>query len=246
MMRVLIIDDEPVARQKVRDHLARHADMVVVGECRDLDEARAAMVSLRPDLIFLDLRLPGGHGLSFLRSLGANRPICILVTAISDCALEAYELEAVDYLLKPFDDRRFSRSLDRARALSSARRKGRAELAAGGSDPEPRLAIPDNNGVRLVRASQIDWIQAEGNYAALHIGNRRHLVRATIHKLAETLPQQHFLQVSRSAIVNLDQIERLEPWISRREYIIVLSSGSRVKLSRNYRKSLEERVPRLA
>jgi two-component system LytT family response regulator len=243
-MRVLIVDDEPIARRKVRDHLSRHADMVVVGECGDLDEARAAVASLEPDLLFLDLRLPGGHGLSFLRSLGAGRPICVLVTALADCALEAYELEAVDYLLKPFDDRRFSRSLDRARALSGSRKRSEAPAAAG--DPEPKIVVPDSNGVRLVRASQIDWVEAEGNYAALHIGKRRHLVRSTIHKLAESLPSQHFLRVSRSAIVNLEQIERLEPWMSRREYVIVLNSGSRIKLSRNYRRALEERVGRLA
>jgi two-component system LytT family response regulator len=243
-MRVLIIDDEPIARRKVRDHLARHADMVVVGECGDLVEARAAVANLEPDLLFLDLRLPGGHGLSFLRSLGPSRPICILVTALADCALEAYELEAVDYLLKPFDDQRFSRSLERARALATSRK--RVEAPAGAAESEPRIAIPDSNGVRLVRASQIDWIEAEGNYAALHIGKRRHLVRSTIHRLAETLPAHNFLRVSRSAIVNLEQIERLEPWMSRREYIIVLNSGSRVKLSRNYRRALEERVSRLA
>lgn len=234
-MRVLIIDDEPIARRKIRDHLARHSDMVIEGECGDVDEARSAVARLQPDLIFLDIRMPGGNGLSFLKSLGSAAPICILVTALDDCALDAFELEAVDYLLKPFDDQRFSRSLGRARAMF----KG---LSEHGGEEGRRLMIPDGEGIRVVRASQIEWIEAEGNYAALHIGARRHLVRSTIEKTLARLPEATFTRVSRSAIVNLDHVARLEPWMGRREHMIVLRSGARVKLSRGYREALERRL----
>jgi two-component system LytT family response regulator len=241
-MRVLIIDDEPIARRKIRDHLARHADMIVAGECGDLDEARGAIADLEPELIFLDIRLPGGDGLSFLRALGPRAPICILVTATAERALDAYELEAVDYLLKPFDDARFSRSLERARVMA----KGRSETTRRPEREGVRLMVPDKDGMRLVRAHQIDWVEAEGNYAALHIGPKRHLVRSTIEKMAATLPAENFARVSRSAIVNLDAVARLEPWMGRRDYVLVMESGARVRLSRSCRQALEQRIGRFS
>ena len=242
-MRALIVDDEPIARRKIRDHLRRHADIEVVGECGDLGEARGVIERLKPDLLFLDLRLPGGDGLSFLDTLGPEAPVTILVTALSDRALDAFDLAAADYLLKPFDDRRFARSLERARALLKARG---APPQAPPSPPAERLPIPDKEGIRLVRTGEVDWIEAEGNYAALHVGGRRHLIRTTLENLVGRLPPEQFVRVSRSAVVNIDRIARLEPWMGRREFMIVLSTGSRVKLSRNYRAEFETRVGRLS
>ena len=244
VMRALIVDDEPIARRKIRDHLRRHADIEVVGECGDLGEARGAVERLKPDLLFLDLRLPGGDGLSFLDTLGPEAPVTILVTALSDRALDAFDLAAADYLLKPFDDRRFARSLDRARALLKAR--GTAAAPAPQAAAAERLPVPDKEGIRLVRTSEVDWIEAEGNYAALHVGGRRHLIRTTLENLVGRLPPEQFVRVSRSAVVNIDRIARLEPWMGKREFMIVLSTGSRVKLSRNYRAEFETRVGRLS
>lgn len=240
-MRALIVDDEPIARRKIKDHLAAHQDVQIVGECGDLDEARRAVARLGPDLLFLDLRLPGGNGLSFLRSLGERAPICILVTALRDSALEAFDLHAVDYLLKPFDDARFSRSLARARFLHEARLRA-GQAGQRGAGEVRRLTVSDAEGMRVLRADQIDWIEAQGNYVALHVGPRHHMVRSTLEKMLAQLPAPDFLRVSRSSAVNLDRIVRLEPWIGRRELMLVLSTGARVKLSRGYRADLETRI----
>jgi two-component system LytT family response regulator len=237
----LIVDDEPIARRKIMDHLASHADIQLVGECADLDSARREVARLAPELLFLDLRLPGGNGLAFLRSLGERAPICIFVTALRDSALEAFDLQAVDYLLKPFDDARFSRSLDRARFLYEARHRTRQVAPIAGADVT-RLTVSDAEGMRVLRADQIDWIEAHGNYVALHVGARQFLVRSTLERILAQLPPTEFLRVSRSSAVNLDRIVRLEPWMGRRELMLVLSSGAKVKLSRSYRAALETRI----
>jgi two-component system LytT family response regulator len=252
-LRALIVDDEPLARERVRTLLAAEPDVVVAGECGSGGEAVAAILMDRPDLVFLDVQMPELDGFGVLervREAGAELPAVVFVTAYDAHALRAFEVHALDYLLKPFDRERFTRALARAReALARREADGLDErlatlLAARSARPyATRLAVKSGGRVRLVKAEEVDWIEAASNYVRLHVGGERHLLRETMAALEARLDPERFVRIHRSTIVNLDRVRELEPYFHG-DYVVKLHDGRRLTLSRTYRERLEERLGR--
>ena len=241
MIRIAILDDEPLARAGVRARLQAHADVRVVAEYADgqgaLDGLRADPV----DLAFVDVRMPGLSGLDVLALLPpAQRPLSILLTAHEGFAVRAFELRAIDYLLKPIDDARFAEALDRARDLLALRAGLRPPQAVepGGHG---RIEIRLGNRIRYVDAERIDWIEADGDYARLHVGARSHLLREPLHRLAERLDPRAFMRVHRSAVVRVAMIDELQP-LANRDALLRLRNGTPVRASRTYMDALLARL----
>ena len=248
-LTVLVVDDEPLARLGVTARLRQHRDLAVVGECSTGEEALDAIERLKPGLIFLDIEMPGLSGLQALREVPPDqRPIVIFLTAYDEYAIAAFEVQALDYLLKPIDDNRFALALDRARRLWTMRR---TELAAGVTDSLQqvkrsaesgairRFAVRRGSEVTFVNVADVDWIEGLGDYAGLHVGSRTHLIRESLTSLAHALDQAEFLRVHRSTIVRVDRIVRIEP-LANRDYLITLQDRRSVRSSRTYSKSVRE------
>ena len=247
-MRILIVDDEALAREAVRLALGGLADVEVVGEARDGLEAVAAIEALAPDLVFLDVQMPGVSGVEALLAMAPERrPGVVFVTAHEQFAIRAFELDAVDYVLKPFDDERIRAALDRARrrmdAPAPAERPDAAQLElvlrrlAGrdaGDRWQQRFLAGSGGKLRLIRASEVAWIEAEDNYVRLHTAGGGALVRDTMKRLEERLDPERFVRVHRSAIVAIAQVRELRPLPSG-DYDVVLANGATVTLSRGYR-----------
>lgn len=214
MIRTLIIDDEPAARERVRTMLGAHDDFALIGECGDGVEAHEAIVSLRPDVIFLDIEMPRLSGMALLEGLSAKeRPVALLVTAHSQHAAEAFDLAAADYLLKPFTQERFDRAVQRAR---------RAVRARNARQTDERLAFKKSRGkVMLVRSADIRFVAAEGNYARVYTTDKAILVRETIQSLEEQLDPATFIRVHRGAIVNLNHVIELHRDAEGRTAVVV-------------------------
>jgi len=246
-IQTLIVDDEPLARERIRKLLAGAAGIEIVGECENGLEAVEAIRSKEPDLVFLDVQMPGLDGFGVLERLQGQRiPAVIFVTAHDQFALQAFEVHALDYLLKPFDRERFHRALDRARGRLGAgqdadvtQRIGQllAELK-GEPMARDRLAVKTGGRVILLRIADIDWIEAADNYVSLHVGSDAHLHRETMSALESKLPAKQFMRISRSAIVNLEKIKELQP-LFHGEYAVILRNGARLTLSRTYRDRLQ-------
>jgi two-component system LytT family response regulator len=230
-LRVLIADDEPLARGGVRARLTGHADVTLVGECTDGPSALAALQARPPDLVFIDVQMPGMSGLEVLEALPpGQRPLTVLLTAYEQFALRAFELRALDYLLKPIDDERFADALDRARqALSLQRGDAPARATAHATRFQVRLG----HRVRLVRADEIDWIEAHGDYAGLHADGQLHLLRETLQRLAGRLDPTQFVRVHRSAIVRLDRVAEMQA-LANRDHLLRLRDGTVLRASRTY------------
>jgi two-component system, LytTR family, response regulator len=245
----LIADDEPLARERVRTLLARHPDIEVLGEAGDGRQTLQMTRALRPSLLFLDVQMPEMNGFEVLEELPAKlTPEVVFVTAYDQFALQAFEVHAVDYLLKPFTRARFARAVDHSlRRLRQApgtpdpRLLSLVEALRARQQQNDRLAVRDKDGVELVKTAEIDWLEGAGNYVKLHAGTREHLVRDTLKNLEERLDPQRFLRVHRSAIVNLDSIARLLPWFHG-EYVVVLRDGTRLQSSRTYSERLRSLV----
>ncbi|RUO92300.1 DNA-binding response regulator [Corallococcus sp. AB018] len=250
-MRVLIVDDEPLARQRLKDLLAEAPDMQLVGECRNGHEAIAAIGAERPDLVLLDVEMPGPDGFGVLRALAPGpAPAVIFVTAHRDFAVQAFEANALDYLLKPFDRERFRSSLERARerrrtvpsSLDAALLERLESLAARPSaTPEryvTRLVARVGWRMRFLPVEDIDYLTAEGNYVAVHVGKQSHLTRETMAALEEKLDPRQFLRAHRSFIVRLDRIAEVEP-LPPGEYVFVLRDGTRLTSGRSYRAQVQ-------
>ena len=224
-LRTLLVDDEPLARQRMRTLLARHPDVEVLGECADGPEAVLAIDSLAPDLVFLDVEMPTLDGFGVLQHLpGEQVPSVVFVSAHDRYAARAFDIEAVDYLLKPIAADRVDRALDRVRA----RRATRRPPAAPG-----RFTIRTGEGLLLLQPREIDWIGAEGNYVRVHARGTSYLMRATMKQMERRLDPQQFVRIHRGAIVNLDRITRLEPW-PHGEYVVRLEGDVRLMASRVY------------
>ena len=247
-VRAVIADDEPLARERVRVFLAAFPEIEVVRECGDGVEASAAIRELRPDLVFLDVQMPGLDGFAVLDAVEEEAaPAVIFVTAHDRYALRAFDVHAADYLLKPFTRARFGRAVERVLARGAHERADAARQVAellGRLRPEPRderIAVRTEQGVHFVRAEEIDWIEAEGNYVRLHRAGRSDLVRETLQRMESRLDPRRFVRVHRSAVVNLDRVRRLEPWFHG-EFEVVLEDGTRLRSSRTFSGRLRELI----
>ena len=247
-LRVLIVDDEPLARERLRVLLRDAPEVQVVGECGDGRRALAAIRRRRPDLLFLDVQMPELDGFAVLRALDPTElPAVIFVTAYDRYALRAFEVHALDYLLKPFDRERFHRALARARTQIERDRRGTldARLLALLEDLRPgrkrleRLVVKEGGRVFFLRAEEIDWVEAQGNYARLHIGRETHLVRETMARLEAGLDPKQFARIHRSTIVNLERVRELLPDFHG-DSVVVLRDATRLTLSRGYRERFRE------
>jgi two-component system LytT family response regulator len=250
--RVVIADDEPLGRQRLRMLLATEAWIELVAECADAPATIAAIEKFRPGLVFLDVQMPGGSGFDVIEAIGAERmPFVIFVTAFDRYALRAFDVHALDYLLKPFDRDRFHEALARAREQVDRRTEGDLEqrlLALvndlkPGPQPLERFVVKSAGRVFFVRAADIEWIEAAGNYVKLHVGAETHLFRETMNALEAKLDPAMFFRIHRSTIVNLERVRELQPWFNG-EYVVFLTSGARLTLSRGYREKLQDRIGR--
>lgn len=263
-LRVLIADDEPLGRQRLSDLLDRQTGVELVGSAENGKEAVRLIKSLDPDLVFLDVQMPGMSGLDVVRTVGAeSMPATIFVTAYDKHALRAFELAAVDYIVKPFDDERFASALQRARRMVELEQVG--ELSGQllsllqGSAPQPRatpaprastpagtdylerIAVESRGQVRVVPVKQIDFILASGPYAELHVGDKRHLIRERMQNLEDRLDPKRFIRVHRSAIVRVDLIETLFR-AEGGDYTLQLKGGVKIKVSRSRVEELQARL----
>lgn len=247
-IRVLVVDDEPLARAMIREMLEGDSQAEIIGECASGEEAIAAVVEHAPDLLFLDVQMPGASGFEVLATLkGGDAPYVIFVTAYDQYAVRAFEVHALDYLLKPFDRERFEASWERAKEQILKEKNGRMderiltlleELKAGSKYLE-RLVIKSAGRVFFLEADDIDWIEAEGNYVSVHSGMKSHLLRETISSLESQLDPKKFRRIHRSSLVQINKIKELQPWFHG-EYRIILHCGAELMLSRNYRENLQE------
>lgn len=252
-IRVLIVDDELLAREMLREMLQGDEQVTIVGESTNGREAVESIRTTNPDLLFLDVQMPELGGFEVLEALGKDRiPHIIFVTAFDHYAVRAFEVHALDYLLKPFDQERFDVAWERAKAQVLRERNGGVdqriitlleELKAGSKYLE-RLVIKSGGRIYFLETNDIDWIEAEGNYVSVHSGKKSHLLRETISSLESQLDPRKFVRIHRSSIVRLDRIQELQPWFHG-EYRVILQSGTQLTLSRNYREKLQEALGRL-
>jgi two-component system LytT family response regulator len=249
-IRVLVVDDEPLARLGVTTRLGAYSDMLVVGECGTGEEALTSIPLVTPDLLFVDVEMPGISGIDLLRALPRDTARCIIfLTAHEEYALDAFNVEALDYLLKPIDDARFAACIDRARrTISLHRQEARFERLYGilegreKADNDGRLRrfpVRRGNEFTFVPAADVDWIEGLGDYAGLHVGSKTHLIREALTSLETRLDRQQFVRIHRSTIVQLERIVRVDPSVNR-DALITLRDGKSLRLSRTYRSRLEE------
>jgi two-component system LytT family response regulator len=222
-IRAIIVDDEPLAREGIRTFLAEEADVEVTGECADGASAVRAVEKRRPDLLFLDVQMPRLNGFDVLEAIAHElMPLVIFTTAHDDHAIRAFEVNALDYLLKPFKQARFKTALQRARELLAAR---------GGGGLDPRLGSLLSDHILFLKPEEIDHIEAAGNYLVLHAGKGRHIIRDTMAAMEARLGPVGFMRISRSAIVNLNQIAQVEPMVAPGEFCVILKSGARLNMT---------------
>ena len=251
-IRVVVADDEPLARERLRTLLAPEDWLELVAECPTGTDAIDAIGRLEPDLVFLDVQMPGANGFDVIEAVGAARmPLVVFVTAFDHYALRAFDVHALDYLLKPFDRDRFKQALARANQQLEKNGNGEIErrLAAIVNDLRPpkaktdRFVVKSGGRIFFVRTSEIDWIEAAGNYVKLHVGTDTHLFRDTMNAIEAQLDSDTFFRIHRSHIVNIERVKELQPWFNG-EYVVFLKSGTRLTLSRGYREKLQEQLKR--
>lgn len=249
-IKALIVDDEVLARNRIREILKKDPDIQLVGECGNGREAVDAILEHAPHLLFLDIQMPEMDGFTVLKTLPQERlPTVVFVTAYDQYALRAFEVYALDYILKPFDAERFDRTLQHAKSqirqargivlnqgllnlLSELKERPKSKL------PD-RLVIKSSGRVSFLKVNEIDWIASEGNYVRLHVRKETHLLRETLNQMEERLDSDQFRRIHRSTIVNLDRIKELQPWFHG-EYRVLLQDGTRLLLSRKYREKLRD------
>ena len=245
-IRTMIVDDEELARERLRSLLAKQPEIEIIGEAGDGRSAVDLIDKLKPDLLFLDVQMPELTGFEVLSALD-HSPNVIFVTAHDQFALKAFDVHAVDYLLKPFDRERFQTALQRAVAKirTQTAEQSRASVSAvleevkPAAKPVERLLVKTQGRVVLVKASDIDWVEAADNYVTLHVGKDAHMMRETMTSLETRLPPDKFMRISRSTIVNVERIQELQPMFHG-EYIVVLKGGAKLTLSRSYRDKLNQ------
>jgi len=245
-IRALIVDDEPLARERLRTLLRKEADFEIAAECGDGGKAVAAIEKLRPDVVFLDVQMPEADGFAVVEAVGAREmPAVVFVTAYDKYALKAFDVHALDYLLKPFDRERFAATLARVRArLAEKAAQLPRQLAALLRDLRPaakfleRIVIRSGGRVTFLRAEEIDWIAAAGNYLEIHAGKQTHLLRETMNTMESRLDPEKFLRIHRSTIVHVDRVRELQSSFHG-DYEVLLRDGTRLTLTRNYKEKLE-------
>jgi two-component system LytT family response regulator len=251
-IRTLIADDEPLARERLAALLAGEADIEVVAQARDGEETVAAIQDHAPQLVFLDVQMPHLNGFEVIEAVGPDRmPLVIFVTAYDQHALKAFQVRALDYILKPFDRERFTDALQRARRQIERDESGDLgrRLLALVKDlrrDQPRtdrLVVKSGGRLFFLRMDEIDWIEAAGNYVRLHVGSTSHLLRETMNAIEGRLDPEKFFRIHRSRIVNMERIQEMQPWLNG-EYAVLLRTGTRLTLSRGYREKLQERLGR--
>ncbi len=243
---VVIVDDEPLARRGVRARLASFSELEILEECADGESAVDAIRRVSPDIVFLDVQMPGMTGFDVLKALGDTRlPAVIFLTAFDTYALRAFEVHALDYLLKPIDDERFNAavsralkqlSLEKAESLES-RLRSLLDQQGDGSIAE-RFAVKTGRRVVFVHADEIDWIEAAGDYASLHVGRRTHLVRETLQSLEKRLDPTRFVRIHRSTIVATNRVHEMES-LPNHEFRVRLADGTELRASRTYSTAFE-------
>lgn len=247
-IRTLIVDDEPLGRERIRTLLADDPEIEVTGECRDGRRAIAAIEHIRPDLIFLDVQMPEVDGFAVLDAIAGERmPAIIFVTAYDRYAVQAFEVHALDYLLKSFDRERFQAALQRAKeeirrskeGFLNERLAGLLEDLQAKQKRLTRLVVKSAGRIVFLRVEEIDWVEAADNYVRIHSGRESHLIRETLQSLESRLNPEKFLRIHRSTLVNLDRIRELRP-IFHGDYLVKLNDGTELTLSRNYREKLLE------
>lgn len=248
IIKTLIVDDEPLARERVKRFLRDEHDIEIIGECSNGKEAIVSIKEKKPDLVFLDIQMPEKNGFDVIRSLGTkNLPTVVFVTAYDQYALQAFDVHAQDYLLKPFTRERIHRAVGRAREQIERRRGGGMDerLLALLSDLKhekkylERLVVKTTGRVFFLKSDEIDWIEAAGNYVKLHSGRESHMIRETMNGIEAKLDPDKFLRIHRSTVVHIDRIKELHPMFSG-DYAVILRDGTELALSRNYRERFLE------
>jgi len=249
-IRVLVVDDEPLARLGITTRLGAYPDMQTVGECSTGEEALATIPLLAPDLLFIDVEMPGISGIDLLRALPRQTARCLVfLTAHEEYAVDAFNVEALDYLLKPIDDARFAACIERARRMISLhRQEANFERLYGLLAPTEktnndgfirRFPIRRGNEFTFVQVADVDWIEGLGDYAGLHVGNKTHLIREALTSLETRLDRKEFVRIHRSTIVQVERIVRVDPSVNR-DAVLTLRDGKTLRLSRTYRSRVEE------
>ncbi|HYR89700.1 MAG TPA: LytTR family DNA-binding domain-containing protein [Terriglobia bacterium] len=243
-MRVLIVDDEPPARKKLAEFLRRERDVEIAGEAANGTQAAELIEELQPDVVFLDIQMPGMSGFEVLETIHGPIPFVVFVTAYDQYAVKAFEVHAVDYLLKPFDRNRLQACLSRVRdqiGRDSGRdiqvRMEKLIAEATGRAYLTRVMVKNKGRVIFLQVRDIDWIKALSNYVELHAGAQTYLLRDTLSSLEARLDPASFARVHRSVIVNRDRIRELQPW-SHNDYLLVMKDGTEIRMSRRYHKNL--------
>lgn len=259
-LRVLVVDDEPAARRGIKLLLESASAVNVVGEAGDGPEAVRQIEVLEPDIVFLDVQMPGYDGFEVIKRVAAAQlPAVVFVTAYDEHALRAFDVSAVDYLLKPYEDARFHAAL--ARAAEEVRRRRAGDLGArlerliaalertpappaateagGPGGVADRILIKSSGELHFLKTEEIDWIEAEGDYMKFHAGGRAHLLRETMARLESRLDPRRFIRIHRSTIVNVDRVRKMSPTFAG-EYAVVLNDGTKLRLSRGYQDRLQE------
>lgn len=240
MIRTIVVDDEDLSRGRIHSLLEQQPDVEVVAACDDGPSALEAIDRLQPDLVFLDVQMPGMDGFEVVENIDADRvPAVVFVTAYDGHAIRAFEIHALDFLLKPYDQTRFEKALARARAhlrsnqgkAMDSRLVSLLEELRDERKYAERLIVKSGGRVFFVRTEEIDWIEASGNYVKIHTGSDAHLLRESMKNMEGKLDPKIFVRIHRSAIVNIDRIKELEPWFHG-EYIVIMRDGTRLTASR--------------
>jgi two-component system LytT family response regulator len=257
-IRVLIVEDEPLARDRLRQCLSAEPDVEILRECTDGKQATQAIRELQPDVVFLDVQIPEMNGFAVLKATRrADRPLVVIVTAYGEYALLGFEVNAVDYLLKPFDEERFRETMRRLRSQLSRSRDAeisrdlldafdRFRAASPETPRRPpndaessltRIIVREAGRVFFLKTDDIAWLEAAGNYARAHIGDQVHLVRTSLKDLEAKLPQGQFARIHRGIIVNLEHVREIQPFLHG-DYRVILNDGSVLRMSRRYRSAV--------
>lgn len=245
-IRVLIVDDEPPGRMMLRRMLANHTQQAeIIGECENGVEAIAAIKTQAPDIVFLDVQMPETDGFTVIESVKENLPVIVFVTAYDEYAVRAFEVKALDYLLKPYDRKRFDQAFERAvghlqnTVHNSINERIISLLSAHQLSKQfiERIIIKNNGRVFFLNIGEVIWIEAEGNYVLLHTAGKNHIFREAISNLEQKLDPQKFCRINRSTIINLDHVKELQTW-THGDLLVLLKDNTKLKLSHRYRENL--------